>query len=281
MAKRKNQNRDNRDQKFKKFKLSSGIVEPGQYGIYATCTKGREAQCIKELKLAFGEKIEEYYHADLLAMTEGNDNVEEDGNEDVKKELLIEDQIKKELLELKANNDDKKKSNALIKETKLGCECLIFLQCKKPIVPSEFCHRYCQEAFDSKIKTTRYTQRLSPIDSSCSASLEEVIKLSKKILKPHFQAEKDQKPLKFAIQINRRNFSALEKMDIIKAVAGCVGTEHGHSVDLKNYDKLILIECFKTNVGMSVLDDYDRLCKYNLQQIFDKSHELEEGKSEN
>lgn len=256
MGKRGFEGGDKRRQK--KFKLNHGVVEPAECGIYATCPKFKGRACLKELGLLFDEKALEFYpEMDLEA----------DGEES--EELSIEDAIKKEVAEMK---DESKEARKLQKfsQVDLGCECLVFIKCRKPIVPSEFVMKLCEESLKLGSKSTRFTQRLSPIDLSCSATIDEVKKMAIKVLKPHFHLDSDQKPWKFAIVVNKRNFNQLEKMDIIKTIAACVGNENGHKVDLKQYDKLILVECFKSNVGMSVVEKYDELCKFNLQQIFEK-----------
>lgn len=128
------------------------------------------------------------------------------------------------------------------------------------------------------MKNTRYTQKLSPITFSVSASIEELGKLAKKVLKPHFHNETDQKPVSFAIKVTTRNFNTLTKGEIIQKVAESVGRDHGHKVDLKKYDKLILVECFKSNIGMSVVNNYEKYQRFNLQQIFEKQLNEEEDK---
>lgn len=90
------------------------------------------------------------------------------------------------------------------------------------------------------------------------------------MLKPEFHAEEDQKPVKFAIKTTCRNHSVLSRDEIIKAVAESVGRDHGHKVDLKNYDKLILVEAYKGSIGMSIVDPvYDDLEKFNLGRLQD------------
>lgn len=248
--------------KSKKFKVG-GFIDPYTSGIYATCNRGREQNCRKELMNLFSEKIEEYF--DLDAEVEDDDEVEEKKEE----ELSIEDQIKKELGELKESSDSKRE---LLKPIDLGCECLVFIKTRQPVKPEILIQRLVEESATLAKKTTRYTQRLTPITFSCSATIEELIKLAKRVLKPHFhKGDGTQKPVKFAIQVSKRNFNALEKGDIIKRIAECVGQDHGHSVDLKKYDKLIMVECYKSNIGMSVVEKYDEYDKFNLQQIFDKS----------
>lgn len=261
MGKRKGNHKEGGGKK--KFKVA-GFIDPNTAGVYATCNRGKEKGCIKELMNLFTEKLEEYYD---LEATEDNKESEENKDE---QEVSVEDRIKKELEEMKETSDSKQ---ALLTPIELECECLIFIKMRKPIQPEEFITRICKESAESKQKTTRFTQKLTPITFSVSPKLEEVRKLSQQVLKPHFHNDKDQKPLKFAIQVTRRNFNALEKGLIIKTVAECVGKDHGHSVDLKNYDKLILIECYKTNIGMSVVDDYNQLEKYNLQSIYDRAIE--------
>lgn len=252
--------------KSKKFK-TSGFIDPNTMGIYATCNRHKEQQCRQELLNLFGEKIEEYFDLSVG----GSDDEDEEEEE----ELSIEQQIEKEVNEMKEAKTSKKE---LMKSIDLGCECLVFIKMRKPIVPEVLIEKLCNESYNSKIKTTRYTQKLSPVTFSVTPTMEELRKLAKRVLAPHFHQE-DQKPYKFAIQISKRNFNALPKSDMIKAIAESVGQDHGHSVDLKNYDKLILVECYKSNIGMSVVNDYLKLEKYNLQQIFEKHAENDDKTS--
>ena len=131
---------------------------------------------------------------------------------------------------------------------------------EKPIDPEVLVEKLCKECYESGQKTTRYTQKLVPIMDSCSSTgddpLEKVRQLARKVLARHFHQEKDQKPVKFAVQVSRRNFNVLKSDVIIKTIAECVGNSHGHSVDLKNYDKLIIVECYKNNIGMGVANNF-------------------------
>ncbi|CEP62970.1 putative tRNA acetyltransferase LALA0_S06e08064g [Lachancea lanzarotensis] len=248
----------------KKYRFSTGIVEPCVSGIYATCARKHEKQAAQELADLFQEKVEEYYGDEEL--NNGN------GESELEKELSVEDQINKELESLKSQNTDPR-NKELLRFVDLNCECVVFCKTRKPIVPEKFVHRIMQEFADPKTshKRTRYVQKLTPVSFSCNASLSELSKLAQRVLEPHFH-RKDSPPLKFAIEVVRRNFNTIDKLEIIKAVAKEVGKdgEMPHTVDLKNYDKLVLVECFKNNIGMSVVDsDYrDALKKYNIQQIF-------------
>lgn len=247
----------------KKFKVG-GFIDPYTQGVYATCTRGREQQCRKELMNLFSEKIEQYF--DL-------DEEDDDAEEGTEVELSIEEQIQKEVGELKEASAGKREH---LKPIDLGCECLVFIKTRRPVKPEVLVQRLVAECAELSQKTTRYTQRLTPISFSCTPTVEELVKMCQRVLKPHFHRDHDQPPLKFAIQVSKRNFNALPKLDIIKRIAECVGRDHGHLVDLKHYDKLIMVEGFKSNLGMSVVDKYEEYGKFNLQQIFDSSNS--EGK---
>ncbi|KAI5949555.1 hypothetical protein KGF54_005432 [Candida jiufengensis] len=263
MGKRK-QNDDQKQSINKKFKFNntSTTIDPNTSGIYATCARHKEKQAIDELILILSERINDF-----------NEIEEEIKSNENQSELSIEDKIKAELSELEETT--KNKNSNLLQPSKLDCECVIFIKTKKPIDPVKLVTDLSKECYESGIKNTRYIQKLTPISDSCSATSEnptiQLKLLSEKILKPHFHNDQDQKPIKFAIQVSRKNFNILESDEIKKIVAELIGKDYGHSVDLKNYDKLIIVECYKTNIGMSVVEDYQKYSKFNLQQIYDKS----------
>ncbi|CUM63047.1 uncharacterized protein PRCAT00000610001 [Priceomyces carsonii] len=261
MGKRK---RDSRSFHAYKKNKSGGFIDPNTSGIYATCNRGKESQCRNELMNLFSEKFEQYYDIDEKDWSSEDD---EEGDS-------IEAKIAKEVNDIQEKKNSKKE---YFKPIDLNCECLVFIKTRKPVEPEKFVESICAESSSRKSKSTRYTQRLTPITFSVSANLDEVRKLALKVLEPHFHANEDQKPYKFAISLSKRNFNVIQKMDIIKTIAECVGREHGHKVDLKLYDKLILVECYKNNIGMSVVNNYDSLQKFNLQQIFEESevHNIE------
>ncbi|CDK29861.1 unnamed protein product [Kuraishia capsulata CBS 1993] len=252
----------------KKFKLATGIIEPGQYGVLATCQRGKELGCAKELRILFGDNIEKYFD-----MSENKEDVED--KEEASEELSVEDAIKKELSDISTPKTDNK-SKEIVKSIDLGCDCLVFIKTRRPIIPSVLVQRLCRDSLDSKTKSTRFTLRLTPIDDSCTPTEEELQKMALSLIAPVFHgAEGEQKPYKFAVSVTKRNFNSLDQPTITRIVAKIVGNDRGHSVDLKNPDKLILVSGYKSNIGMAIVDgkEYEELCRFNLQQIFEKSQE--------
>lgn len=212
------------------------LIDPGSSGVYATCNRGKEQACRRELQQLLDDYVE---------------------NNEPKETLSIEEMIKNEVEELKSTDKP-------FQAYDLGCECLVFIKCKK-MDPVQFVQDTCREAMDTKRRMTRFVQKITPVSFSASALIEELEKLAKRVLAPHFT-----EPRTFAIQVTRRNFNSVEKDDIIKLVAGCVG--EGHKVDLKNYELLIMVECFKNNIGMSVVANFQKMERFNLQQIYEKQN---------
>ncbi|CAK9442210.1 uncharacterized protein LODBEIA_P59530 [Lodderomyces beijingensis] len=271
MAKREHEESQGSKPKKRKFGNVSKLLDPNTAGIYATCVRRKEKLARQELMNILSEKIAEVFN---LEEKDEQEEEEEEGDARNGQELSVEEKIQKELSELKES--DKSKTN-LLQPMELDVECVIFIKTKKPVDPQVLVQRVVRDCHDSGVKTTRYTQKLMPIVDSCTATgdepQEQLRQLAKRVLKPHFHLDEDQKPVKFAIQVDRKNFNIMKPEEMIKVIAESVGREHGHSVDLKSYDKLILVECYKNNIGMSVVEDYLKYSKFNLQQIFDKSVE--------
>ena len=272
------------NQKRKKFKVSSGFLDPGTSGIYASCTRRKERLAAQELGQLLEEKIEEYYRDEIDELNnQSNENVEQtkyhgDSGKEDEEEMSIEEQLKKELADItkprqSKTKDERKKE--ILQPIDLNCECMIFFKTRRPIVPEKFVKRIIEDLSDpnDKLKRTRYIQRLTPITNSCSASMEQMIKLATEVLAPHFHDPNGRHDYKFSIELTRRNFNTIERDDIINQIVAlvCQNGKYQHKVDFKNYEKLVIVECFKNNIGMSVVDgDYrKKYKKYNIQMIFE------------
>lgn len=83
------------------------------------------------------------------------------------------------------------------------------------------------------------------------------------------------KAFKYGIMTNSRSSNKLDKMDMIKTVANLVtNLDQGHSVDLKNQDKTVILELYKAKVGISVVSDYYRFCKVSYAPSSSSRSEL-------
>jgi len=55
---------------------------------------------------------------------------------------------------------------------------------------------------------------------------------------------------------------------VIQIVGSVIGREH--IVSLKDYEVLIMVETVKNITGMSVVRDFDRLRRFNVEQLYDQ-----------
>ncbi|KAK9238685.1 hypothetical protein V1525DRAFT_449464 [Lipomyces kononenkoae] len=255
VRKRKNNDRAgtsaDKAKKIRYWKSAASTIHPGEAGIFATCNRNHEKQCTQELLDLFNDEAKKQYDLANEVTEEGFDDEDDD----------IEASVNKELESLK-----KSKESKLFTPVNIDCECVIFLRTKKPIDPPEFVHKICENALKSGVKTTRHTLRLSAVSLTAAATEDDLKTLAKNVLAPHFHSP-NQQPVKFAIRTTIRNHTTLNRDQIIQLLATAVGPPH--KVDLKDYDRLVHVECFKNIIGISVVKDFETLKRFNLQQIFE------------
>ena len=255
-------------------------IEPGDVGIWATCPMGKEGKCTSELRDLFEE-----YATKLYGKISNQGANASDSDDD---EIDIENEIKKEVQDLKSSPT---KKEALFQPVKTDIQCVLFFKTRPPIEPVEFVQKICKDALQGATKKHRWVKRLTPISVMGKATEEGLDKVATAVLEPVFHS-KDIAPMKFAIRPTRRNHNVMQRDDIIKQIAGIVGSKH--SVDLKNYDHLILVDVYRVShsasspldqsienlliaslpsknvLGMSVVgNDYEELKQFNLAEIYD------------
>lgn len=139
------------------------------------------------------------------------------------------------------------RSRSLFTSIKIDTQCLIFFQTREPVEPVSFVHHVCQDAARAgQPKFSRFVQRLTPVTRMAKATENGLAGLAKEVLAPHFHGD-GAEGKRFAIRPNLRNHKVLSRDGIIQQVASAVGP--GHTVDLKQYDVLILVEVYKVCLG--------------------------------
>ncbi|KAI9757656.1 MAG: hypothetical protein M4579_003381 [Chaenotheca gracillima] len=230
----------------------SSTIEPGDSGIWATCDKGREGKCTSELRDLFDRYAEDMYGQQL-------DEADEDGGAHDPGD--VEADVQKELAEMRRSKSDRR-----FHTVKLDMQCVLFFKVRSPVVPTDFVRQICQDALSgSRTQQTRFTKRLTPMTLMGKANEKSLNEVAKAVLAPHFH-NTDGKSVKFAIRPTIRNHNILKRDMVIHQIATMVGP--GHSVDLKQYELLILVEIYKNVCGMSVVgSDFEALKRYNLAEI--------------
>ncbi|KAL9026902.1 MAG: hypothetical protein Q9196_004504 [Gyalolechia fulgens] len=225
-----------------KKNLSIPTINPGDAGIWATCDMHKEGLCTVELKNFFNQ------YADLIygdAITHGTTVQEQ--NLDVGDD--IEAEINKEVQGMQSS-----KQEALFVPVKIDVQCVLFFKTREPVEPVSFVQRICETASDDKAtKRTRFVKRLTPMTRMGKATEKGLEEIAKAVLGPVFHGG-GTSALKFAIRPTIRNHHTMKRDDIIKQVAEKVGKPH--TVDLKHYDRLILVDVYRSDprVEMTELD---------------------------
>ncbi|KAK2754054.1 hypothetical protein FQN54_007223 [Arachnomyces sp. PD_36] len=244
-------------QSYPQWKGTKAVLQSGDSGVFVTCDRGREAKATAEAVDLFSQ-TEKYIEPSQLEETDANDD-----NDDNDDEGDIEAQIKKEIEGMKPA---KRANNAPFQIIKMDVQCVSFIKLNKNIDPSSLVHRICVDAeANPEQARCRWIRRLTPVTQTrkvLGGGLEELAAL---VLKPYFHS--DGPPKKYAIRPTIRQNGDWNRDTVINMVAAAVGPRH--TVDLKNYDYVILVDVIRKICGMSVAgSDYDRLKRYNPAEIY-------------
>ncbi|KAG9284282.1 hypothetical protein G9A89_002092 [Geosiphon pyriformis] len=226
-------------------------LEPNISGIFISCPKHKERNCVRECYDLFNEYVEKLYEVE-----NSSDPPNEGSTEDVETAFL------KELASMK-----KKHGEYMFSSIQTGTDCSVFLKTNPPVDPVQLVHYILTDINKTKQKKTRFTQRLTPITKTCFANIPAIVELAKEVLGPHFGCKGEVSPRKIAYSVmpRIRNNSKIERLELIDTIVGIVGKQH--PVNLDNPELVIIVEVFKSICGISVVQDYYKLKKYNLETI--------------
>ncbi|KAJ3204724.1 hypothetical protein HK099_001047 [Clydaea vesicula] len=274
------------DAKKEKAGLNSGVP-----GIFITCVLGKEKQTIKEIYQIFNSHAETIYGKEST-------NKEEDVEENL---VSIEDAFvgitslnfnHRNLITITSIEELKSLNNVKAKRwftaVDINIPCCIFVKTIEPIIPVDFVHSLLKHYQQSGKRVSKFLLRLLPVESTCFASMEDIEKLTKNIVLPYFNSEKE--PIKFSIQIKIRNNNTIDRTKVINLVADIVNPENKkHKVDLTTPDLFIIVQIFKginfekylifnidlvATCGISVAKDYFDLKGFNLNEIYGDNNNI-------
>ncbi|KAI9000250.1 hypothetical protein BC832DRAFT_594101 [Gaertneriomyces semiglobifer] len=231
-------------------------VDPGMQGILVFCTMNKEKLAVAELRNWFTDFVDD------TPAKEESDSADD-----------IEDSLEKELKGLKTSRSERKEQ---FMWCKTDMDCIVFLQTQSPLAPADFVYKVLSDLDRNKVKKTRYTMRLHPVERTCRAFMDDIKDLAKKICSPHFHVE-NQAPRKWACEAKVRWNDIIKKDELIKEIADIVGGKH--VVDLKSPELTVIIEIFKNICAISVVRGYHELKKYNIEKIYE-GKETQNGTSQ-
>ncbi|XP_001500732.1 THUMP domain-containing protein 1 [Equus przewalskii] len=228
-------------------------LEPGLQGILITCNMN-ERRCVEEAYSLLNEYGEDMYGPEKFTDKDQQPSGSE-GEDDVEAAL------KKEVGDIKASTEMRLRR---FQSVESGANNVVFIR-TLGIEPEKLVHHILQDMYKTKKKKTRVILRMLPISGTCKAFLEDMKKYAETFLEPWFKA-----PNKGTFQIvyKSRNNSHLNREEVIKELAGIVGSLNTENkVDLTNPQYTVVVEIIKAVCCLSVVKDYMLFRKYNLQEV--------------
>lgn len=120
------------------------------------------------------------------------------------------------------------------------------------------------ELAETKVKRTRFTNRIIPIETVCRAKMQDINDAAGELFDRHFLKQ----PSTFAIIFNRKYNSEMHRDEVIKELAELIHLKNmGNKVNLKTPEKTVICEILKGLCLMSVVPDYNKLKKFNLHEL--------------
>jgi len=268
------------------------VICAGDRGIYVTSDKGREQKSLLELHDILQEYLEDAgvdasgkpLELEHLTTTEEGDIV----NFSSKLQSTgIEADIASELAELKGSGVKEATTTSVLRPMQLitldiPCVSLLRFPPGSALDPVDIVHTICLHAADpANPQQSRYVKRLTPISNLAKALSQGIEKLCEAVLPVYFAAGEDGhvESKTFAIRPTVRNNDKLGRDEIIELVATSVQEigDRQHKVDLKLYQRGVLVEIYRGWVSMCVVDNtntgayekgFEELKRFNLAEIY-------------
>lgn len=120
---------------------------------------------------------------------------------------------------------------------------------------------------ETKVKKTKFTLRLLPIEIVCRANMEDIKNAAGELFDKHFLKE----PSTFAIIFHKRYNQDIKRDDVIKELADLVAMKNPlNKVFLDEPQQSIIVEVIKGHCLITVVPDFHKLKRYNVNELWAK-----------
>eukprot|EP00040_Diaphanoeca_grandis_P019910 m.105473 g.105473 ORF g.105473 m.105473 type:complete len:592 (-) comp27650_c1_seq1:54-1829(-) len=198
---------------------------------------------------------------------------------DIDDELNFEDELKKELSELKSTSTKKgRQERQRFLSIPTGCRGVEFVRFND-VNASEMVHKLMSIAEETQQSPCKLVSKLLPVTHSCKSHLKDIERSAREMLSEIFIDEKAPTTT-YQIQFKTRNNDSIKKQDIYTCFTALIhetSRTQKHSVDLKNPKHVIICEVLKTVCCMSVVKDFTRFKMYNISRIVGTHQSLNIG----
>lgn len=264
---------------FKSSHASGGTIPYGARGVIVTCDGGKERSAARDVARNLGEQHERARKR-AREESEGADGASDAATGAATAETKAEDAgdagdaLAAELEELREAG-----KNPLFKEISLDMRACTFVRASKEVVDvadvAALVKADLERARDTNVTFSRHAMRVVPVETTCFAGVDEIKEACKPLIEKHFKSGREQT---FAIAFERRSNNTLHRTEVIEAIAGMI-EQPPNKVNLGDPDLTIMVEIVKGVACLSVVQDYEKLCKYNLRMVAMTKEDREHAKA--
>uniref|UniRef100_A0A8C4WXB1 THUMP domain-containing protein 1 n=1 Tax=Eptatretus burgeri TaxID=7764 RepID=A0A8C4WXB1_EPTBU len=178
--------------------------------------------------------------------------------------------VKEEVEKLKGKQPEEGKANEgsatspRFQIMESGANNVVFIRTHS-IDPALLAWEVLKDVAEKRCARGRNVLRLIPVGASCKAYCTDLAQLAERFLEPYFGAPRQST---FQVVFKARNHQLLKRDEVIQTLADIVTTMNSdNKVNLSSPDQTIVVEVIKNVCCLSVVRDYTRLRKYNLQEV--------------
>ncbi|PBL03404.1 hypothetical protein ARMGADRAFT_1004148 [Armillaria gallica] len=261
-SKRKSQGSD---KKRKKYRSDGTPIWSKRHidgpGVWVSCVKGKEKQTVGELYDLFDSLASDLWP--LGGDEKDADSDDDDDDDTGAASLSLEAQISNEISAMKRPRHEQRFTNC-----QTNTPCVVFISCKPPVDPVRLVETHIRNVQKTGFMRTRYCHRFVPVSGSCVTNVPEIQALCRSTFEPFFAREPERK-YSYKIELRIRNHTSLSRPTIIQTIADCV--PEGHVVNLTDPSLFILVEVFKSVLGIAITREYYSLQKFNVMEISNRT----------
>jgi tRNA acetyltransferase TAN1 len=153
-----------------------------------------------------------------------------------------------------------------------GVQNLIFIRTTIDY-PQELATSIVRDLYETKAKRTKVTLRFLPIQTVCKAKIEEIKDAGGLLFDKYFLKESST----FGIIFNKRFNNDISRDEVIKELADLVHSKNPlNKVNLKEPQLSIVVEIIKGFCLISVVPDFHKMKKYNLNELWERKTETKQ-----
>lgn len=243
-------------------------MDVGMQGFLVTCNKN-ESQAVKEMYNLLNEYADKLYgpeqylgvknkHLDDNA-EKCEDDDEEDDEEDEEED--IEKALEKEVSALK----ERLPAERRFQQLDTGAKNCLFIKTTLS-TPCELIHTILEDVYETQIQKSRFALRVLPVQTICRANITDISNSAQDLFEPFFRTAYGTM-LTYGISFKARMTCKVSRDEVINSLCHIIAEMNPlNKVNYSNPDLIVLVELLRGLCCLSVVKDFNKFRKYNLQE---------------